>query len=106
MTIKNHQTIEIKRGDTLSLAGPVRGLPDGVWAIASSVRDSSDALVANLTAGISGSAAAGFVVTLEGSTSAWPLGFLYCDVRLTDADGNVKRSQTFMINVVQAVTRA
>jgi hypothetical protein len=38
------------------------------------------------------------------STSAWPLGFLECDIRYSSG-GNVSRTETFTLEVVRGVTQ-
>ena len=96
--------IEVKQGDTLSL-GLQFSDDDGTpldlssYAIAAEVRDSAEQLVGTLsiTTGSDG------VASVSNDTSAWPLGNLRCDFKLT-VDGAVIHSDTFGIKVSNKVT--
>jgi hypothetical protein len=101
------QSVTIKRGATLSLAGYVN-LPSGSWSAASETRDQSGALVDDLTVTLTAPVSPSIYWTLligasATATAIWPVGPLSCDVRFTDGV-NVLYTPTFAINVVQEIT--
>ncbi len=100
-------TINFKRGDTFSLDGTykpngtVAPLPTGIRA---QLRDSSGALVAELTV-VRVDVPNGLYRLTFGDTSAWVPGrLLYGDIQFTDAAGFVESTVTFMVNVIADIT--
>ena len=97
--------ITIKQGASLPLvlqftsAGIAANLTGAVAV--SQVRDASDGLIATLAATVAGSQ--GLVTLVASDTSAWPIGDLRCDVKLTQA-GAVTFTKTFTITIERPVT--
>lgn len=99
----------IKRGDSFLLACTykVGGVPSDVtnYTIRSQVRNSSDTLVQELTVTKADQAAyPGDFTLVAGVISAWPIDLLRCDIEFSEG-GTVRSTQTFMIPVVEDVTR-
>lgn len=99
----------IKRGDTFTLACTYK--QNGVvydvtnFTIRSQVRDSSGALVAELSVAKADQAAhPGVFVLSAADPMDWPIDILSCDIQFSDSDGVVRSTQTFMIPVVEGVT--
>lgn len=105
------QTIDLKRGDTLSLAGFAK-LPEGTWAATAQVDRASGAALDDLTVelvpleepGPEGQTHALSLYKDADGTLEWPTEILRCDIRFTDDSGVVVHSPTFAINVVYEVT--
>lgn len=96
--------IQFKRGDTFAYGATVTGISDltAGWAIASQIRDGST-LLHNLQ--VTATAAAAYDLTCTGSTTAWPIGHsLRWDVKYTASGGNISRTETALIEVVEEVT--
>lgn len=102
--------IEVPLGTSLSLALVLSPVVNDVpvaslagWSIASQVRRTNGALVADLTAVITDAAAR--QGTLSGPTGGWPLERLQCDVLLTGPGGSpVIRSPAFALVMTRPVT--
>jgi hypothetical protein len=99
-------TISIKQGASLSLAlafsntdGSATSLTGAT--ITAQVRDSSDLMIAALTASVGSSA--GQATLAASDTSSWPIGTGRCDIKMTQA-GLISFSDTFNIDVQRAVT--
>lgn len=101
--------ISIKQGTTLSLSGAFTN-DDGtvVSLVGASVlcqlRDINYQWVADLPVAINGAAGTVGILVAGATTASWPLGQLRCDLRVTDASGNVSFSETFGVRVRQAVS--
>lgn len=95
-------TAQFKRGDTLRLTvtDDVADLSD--LTIESAVSHGSNFYKA-LTVGSIDAAAGTF--NLSASTTGWPLGSVDCDIKYTDSAGDIARSYTFQIMIMQEVTR-
>lgn len=99
-----------KRGASLLLLAciPAR-FPDGyftAWVPSAQVRSAtSDALVAQLDVAWADAATARVLRVSCLDTTAWPLGKLEFDVRLTDPQGFVVPSGTVRLNIVKDITR-
>jgi hypothetical protein len=99
----------IKRGDSFLMACvyKVGGAPADVtnYAIRSQVRDSSDNLVQELTVTKADQTTdKGVFVLSAGVIAAWPIDLLRCDIEFSE-EATVRSTQTFMIPVVEDVTR-
>lgn len=99
--------IAIKQGASLVLTGTFTNEDGSGVALTGAtvlcqVRDIDYQWVADLPVVID--AAAGTISIEEAATGAWPIGVLRCDVRLTDASGDVSFSDTFGIRVLPAVS--
>jgi hypothetical protein len=99
----------IKRGDSFLMACiyKVGGVATDVtnYTIKSQVRNSSDDLVQQLTVTKADqSTDPGAFVLSAGVISAWPIDLLRCDIEFSE-EGTVRSTQTFMIPVVEDVTR-
>lgn len=99
----------IKRGDSFLLACEYKegGVATDVtnYTIASQVRDSSDQLIEQLTVTKADQANhPGKFVLSAGVISDWPIDLLRCDIELSEG-ATVRSTQTFMIPVVEDVTR-
>ncbi|GAB0119492.1 hypothetical protein [Acidisoma sp. 7E03] len=73
--------------------------------IASQLRNSLGELVAELTAAPDTQFQTWVRLSFAGDTSAWPLGMLSCDVRVTNPDGTNWATETITIQVVERVTQ-
>ncbi|MCH4024050.1 MAG: hypothetical protein LKH33_10290 [Acetobacter sp.] len=75
------------------------------YTLSSQLRDGLDNLVAELdcapVSGVAGRVNARFV----GSTSDWPVGRLFCDMRIIRQDGLIQMTRTFIVSVSESVTR-
>ena len=101
------QSVTLKRGATLSLAGYVN-LPAGSWSALSETRNQAGTLVDNLTVTLTAPVSPSIYWTLligatATATATWPVGPLSCDIRFTDGT-NVLYTPTFAINVQQEIT--
>lgn len=101
------QKILLKRGDTLiwscalaDQSGVAVDLTN--WVIESQVRD-GDTLIGELTI-VPTSLPNGQFNLQSGSTSAWPVRNLFCDIQYTTPDGIVTSSETFIVSMVKDVT--
>jgi hypothetical protein len=99
--------ITLKRGATLDLTIGIQtdtGTPVDLTGagVVSQVRTAADEWVAALAPVITGVAGAVAITVLD--TSAWPLGLLRCDVRVSLA-GRIAFSDTFGILVTRSVTQ-
>ena len=99
--------LTLKRGATLDLTIGIQnddGSPVDLTGagVISQVRTAADELVATLSPVITGVAGAVALTVLD--TSAWPIGLLRCDVRVSLA-GRIAFSDTFGILVTRAVTQ-
>lgn len=99
--------ISIKAGATLSLAGAFTNEDGSVVSLVGAsvlcqLRDITYQWIADLPVVVN--AAAGTISIVEQATATWPVGQLRCDIRVTDAAGNVTFSETFGIRVRQAVS--
>ncbi len=100
----------IKRGDTFTLActykqnGVAVSIAD--FMIRSQVRDSSGALVEELTATKANQAInPGVFVLSAADPMDWPVDVLSCDIQFSDVDDVVRSTQTFQIPVIEDVTQ-
>ena len=99
----------IKRGDSFLMACVYKedGVPYDVtnFTIRSQVRNSSDALVQELTVNKADqSTDPGAFVLAAGVIDDWPIDLLRCDIEFSEG-ATVRSTQTFMIPVVEDVTR-
>jgi hypothetical protein len=99
----------IKRGDSFLMACvyKVGGVAADVtnYAIRSQVRNSSDELVQELTVTKADqSTDKGKFILSAGVIGAWPIDLLRCDIEFSE-EGTVRSTQTFLIPVVEDVTR-
>jgi hypothetical protein len=101
-------TIDIKRGDTLSLDCTLQqaGAPINLtgWQIASQVRGASGQLVHSFEATITAPAAGQYRLGPV-PTGQWPTGGLSMDIRYTDAAGAVFTTQTVPVQVQEAISQ-
>jgi hypothetical protein len=101
------QRESIKQGETLSLAGTA-SLPTGTWSGAASYIDVagvSHALTVVMSAPVLPATLWGVLIsTTSANTATWPVGVGTCDVKFTDATSVVRKSPTFEIEILQAVT--
>jgi hypothetical protein len=100
----------VKRGDTFTLACTYKqnGVVFNVtpFTIRSQVRDSSGALVEELTATKANQTTnTGVFVLSAADPMDWPVDVLSCDIQFADGDGIVRSTQTFKIPVVEDVTQ-
>lgn len=100
----------IKRGDTFTLACTYKqnGVATSVtdFNIRSQVRDSTGALVEELTATKANQATSpGVFVLAAADPMDWPVDILSCDIQFSDSDDVVRSTQTFQIPVVEDVTQ-
>lgn len=100
----------IKRGDTFTLACTYK--QNGVayditnFTIRSQVRDSSGALVEELTtAKADQTTNPGVFVLSAANPMDWPVDILSCDIQFSDSEDVVRSTQTFQIPVVEDVTQ-
>ena len=100
----------IKRGDTFTLActykqnGAASSVAD--LTIRSQVRDSSGALVEELTATKANQTTSPGVFVLSAADPMnWPVDVLSCDIQFSDSEDVVRSTQTFQIPVVEDVTQ-
>lgn len=98
----------IKRGDSFLLACTYKqnGVATDVspYTIRSQVRDSSNALVQELSVSKANQTTNPGVFVLSGGvTSGWPIDLLRCDIQFTE-NGTVRSTQTFFIPVEEDVT--
>jgi hypothetical protein len=99
----------IKRGDTFTLACTYKqnGVAFDVtlFTIRSQVRDSSGALVEELTATKANQTTnPGVFVLSAADPMDWPVDVLSCDIQFSDSEGDVRSTQPFQIPVVEDVT--
>lgn len=99
----------IKRGDSFLMACiyKVGGVATDVtnYTIRSQVRNSSDVLVQELTVTKADQTTdPGAFVLAAGVIDSWPIDLLRCDIQFSE-EGTVRSTQTFMIPVVEDVTR-
>lgn len=99
----------IKRGDSFLMACVYKegNEPYDVtnFTIRSQVRSSSDELVQELTVTKADqSTDPGAFVLSAGVIDSWPVDLLRCDIEFSE-EGTVRSTQTFMIPVVEDVTR-
>jgi hypothetical protein len=74
------------------------------WTVASEIRQHvSRALMPGVTVTVT-SAVAGAITVAAADTSEWPTVPLDWDIKMTDTDGNVTRTESISINCVQGVT--
>jgi hypothetical protein len=104
MTIVTDST-PLKRGEPLKLAGTISGLPADVWTGSGKVRDPYGALVGTLTVTLTPGDPY-IIEVVSGDTSAWPLGPLRYDIKLTGQTGTVKYTPSTVFTVVEPETRA
>ena len=100
----------IKRGDTFTLACTYKqnNMVYDVtnFTIRSQVRDSSGALVEELTvAKADQTEHPGVFVLSAADPMDWPVDVLSCDIQFSDAEGMVRSTQTFQIPVIEDVTQ-
>lgn len=101
---------QFKRGDTFSLACTWKdnGVPTSVagMTITSQLRTHGMlTLVESLTLIVGDQVASpGAFTLLAGSTSAWPVGAMVCDIKVSQ-DGVVRSSESFMVPVTEGGTR-
>lgn len=107
---QNNAISPIKRGDSFMLACTYK--QDGVatdvtpFTIRAQVRDSSDALVQDLTVSKANQATnPGVFVLSAGVISNWPIDLLRCDIQFSE-ESTIRSTQTFYIPVEEDVTRA
>ena len=93
-------TAQFKRGDTLTLnvEDDVADLTD--LTIEAAVRHGSSFYAAFTVSDITEDS---FVLSAD--TSTWPYGSVDCDIKYTDSAGDIARSHTFQIMIMQEVTR-
>lgn len=99
----------IKRGDSFLMACVYKegGVATNVtnYTIRSQVRNSSDALVQQLAVTKADqSTDPGAFVLAAGVIDSWPIDLLRCDIEFSEG-GTVRSTQTFMIPVLEDVTR-
>lgn len=99
----------IKRGDTFTLACTYKqnGAAYDVtnFTIRSQVRDSSGALVEELTATKANQTTnPGVFVLAAADPMDWPVDVLSCDIQFSDSEGVIRSTQTFQIPVEEDVT--
>lgn len=101
--------IILKKGDTLALSCQLKdadGLPIDLttYTISSQVRRPSGlTLVDTLTVTIT-DAAAGEYSIYSSATSAWPVDLLLCDIKYAAGASSVIRTETFVIDLREAIT--
>ena len=100
----------IKRGDTFTLACTYKqnGTAASVanLTIRSQVRDSSGALVEELTVTKANQTTnPGVFVLAAADPMDWPVDVLSCDIQFSDSDDVVRSTQTFQIPVIEDVTQ-
>lgn len=100
----------VKRGDTFTLACTYKqnGVAVNVtdFNIRSQVRDSSGALVEELTATKANQTTnPGVFVLSAADPMNWPVDVLSCDIQFSDSDDVVRSTQTFQIPVIEDVTQ-
>ena len=101
--------ISIKQGATLSLSGGFTNEDGTVVSLVGAsvqcqVRDLNYLWIADLAATVNGAAGTVTLGAPGSATASWPVGVLRCDVRVTDAAGDVMFSETFGIRVLAAVS--
>ena len=99
------------RGDTFSLAGEVTVTVNGVrqldltgWTGASQVRNSFDALIADLTFTWVDASLSLVSLTFAGSTADWPIENLFTDIQFTSPAGDIISTQRTAFAVARDVT--
>lgn len=97
-----------KRGDSFVLSCTYK--QDGVatsvalYTIKAQLRDSSGQLVHELSVSKANQTSTPGVFFLSGgSTGAWPLDILRCDIQFTEGD-TVRSTQTFGVEVIEGIT--
>lgn len=100
----SNQKILFKRGDTFSLQATANGEDITTWTIQSQIRDNAGTLISELTVTKIDSPSGEYTLTHTGSTAAWPLKMLYCDIQYT-VGGVISSTETFRIEVVEDITR-
>lgn len=103
-----NRTKDFKRGNTFSLACvyKIDGIATSIsgLTIASQIRDANNNLVATLNK-TNGTGTGEFILNPSvADTSAWTIGDLYCDIKITNA-GVIVSSETFIIPVISGVTQ-
>ena len=100
----------IKRGDSFVLActykqnGVAHDVTD--YNIRSQVRDSTGALVEELTATKANQTTSpGVFVLSAAAPNEWPVDVLSCDIQFSDSEDVVRSTQTFKIPVIEDVTQ-
>jgi len=100
----------IKRGDTFKMVGYIGGAADEKadltgYAIRSQLRTRSGGLIAALDVTIDLQAHTFTLSASHQSTATWPVGAAQCDVEITDAQADVRSTQTFTLSIVEGITR-
>lgn len=100
----SNSKILFKRGDTFSLQATANGEDITSWTIQSQIRDASGTLVSELVVTKTDAINGEYSLAHSGTTDAWPLKVLYCDIQYT-VGGVVASTETFRIEVIEDITR-
>jgi hypothetical protein len=96
-------TAQFKRGDTLTLSVTDDDVNLANVTIESAVKHGSKFYQALTVSDID--ADAGTFIMAASSTSNWPLGSIDCDIKYTTVAGEISRSFTFQIMIIEEVTK-
>lgn len=99
-----NQKIIFKRGDTFSLQATANGEDITSWTIQSQIRDNTGTMISELTVTKTDAPNGEYTLTHTGSTDAFPLKLLYCDIQYT-VGGVISSTETFRIEVIEDITR-